>query len=94
MTTSTSGSDVAVASGSDVAVEPAIETTSTPPAFRKTYLVGSRDDLRVPMREVPLTTGDRVVLYDTSGPYNRHHSRDRHPPRPGPRARAVDPRAR
>jgi len=68
-TTSTSGSDVAVASGSDVAVEPAIETTSTPPAFRKTYLVGSRDDLRVPMREVPLTTGDRVVLYDTSGPY-------------------------
>jgi phosphomethylpyrimidine synthase len=39
------------------------------PAFRKTYLVGSRDDLRVPMREVGLTTGDTVVLYDTSGPY-------------------------
>ena len=36
---------------------------------RKTYLVGSRPDLRVPMREVPLSTGDVVVLYDTSGPY-------------------------
>ncbi|MEU5883810.1 phosphomethylpyrimidine synthase ThiC [Spirillospora sp. NPDC047279] len=36
---------------------------------RKTYLQGSRPDLRVPMREVPLTNGDAVVLYDTSGPY-------------------------
>src|SRR3954466_9164205 len=36
---------------------------------RKTYLAGSRPDLRVPMREVLLTTGDSVVLYDTSGPY-------------------------
>jgi phosphomethylpyrimidine synthase len=35
----------------------------------KTYLPGSRPDLRVPMREVRLTTGDSVVLYDTSGPY-------------------------
>jgi phosphomethylpyrimidine synthase len=35
----------------------------------KTYLTGSRPDLRVPMREVRLTTGDSVVLYDTSGPY-------------------------
>ncbi|MFF5261246.1 phosphomethylpyrimidine synthase ThiC [Actinomadura viridis] len=38
-------------------------------AARKTYLRGSRPDLRVPMREVPLTNGDTVVLYDTSGPY-------------------------
>jgi len=38
-------------------------------ASRKTYLQGSRPDLRVPMREVLLTTGDSVVLYDTSGPY-------------------------
>jgi phosphomethylpyrimidine synthase len=45
------------------------EPATTAAAFRKTYLVGSRDDLRVPMREVALTTGDRVVLYDTSGPY-------------------------
>ncbi len=48
--------------------EPTTENT-TPPAFRKTHLVGSRPDLRVPMREVNLTTGDKVVLYDTSGPY-------------------------
>lgn len=39
------------------------------PGSRKTYLVGSRPDIRVPMREVALSTGDRVVLYDTSGPY-------------------------
>ncbi|MDT7538806.1 MAG: phosphomethylpyrimidine synthase, partial [Actinomycetota bacterium] len=39
------------------------------PGSRKTYLPGSRPDLQVPMREVELTTGDRVVLYDTSGPY-------------------------
>ncbi|MCU4186002.1 phosphomethylpyrimidine synthase ThiC [Acidiferrimicrobium sp. IK] len=36
---------------------------------RKTYLVGSRPDLRVPMREVSLSTGDAMVLYDTSGPW-------------------------
>jgi phosphomethylpyrimidine synthase len=35
----------------------------------KTYLPGSRPDIRVPMREVRLSTGDSVVLYDTSGPY-------------------------
>jgi phosphomethylpyrimidine synthase len=39
------------------------------PGSTKTYLQGSRPDLRVPMREVRLTTGDSVVLYDTSGPY-------------------------
>src|SRR6478672_8562299 len=45
-------------------------TTGTQfPGSRKTYLQGSRPDLRVPMREVALTTGDTVVLYDTSGPY-------------------------
>src|SRR3954468_20328930 len=45
-------------------------TTGTPfPGSRKTYLQGSRPDLRVPMREVELTTGDSVILYDTSGPY-------------------------
>ncbi|MFF4411541.1 phosphomethylpyrimidine synthase ThiC [Streptosporangium sp. NPDC001559] len=36
---------------------------------RKIYLTGSRPDIRVPMREVPLTDGSSVVLYDTSGPY-------------------------
>jgi phosphomethylpyrimidine synthase len=39
------------------------------PGSRKTYLQGSRPDLQVPMREVVLTNGDSVVLYDTSGPY-------------------------
>ncbi|MFG2247507.1 phosphomethylpyrimidine synthase ThiC [Spirillospora sp. NPDC048823] len=39
------------------------------PAARKIYLQGSRPEIRVPMREVPLTGGDAVVLYDTSGPY-------------------------
>ena len=36
---------------------------------RKVYLSGGRSDMRVPMREVRLSTGDGVVLYDTSGPY-------------------------
>src|SRR4051812_23390171 len=44
-------------------------TSSGITGSRKTYLSGSRGDLRVPMREVVLTTGDSVVLYDTSGPY-------------------------
>ena len=39
------------------------------PASRKTYLTGSRDDLRVPLRDVSLTNGEVVSLYDTSGPY-------------------------
>lgn len=44
--------------------------TSGPlPGSRKTYLAGSADGLRVPMREVVLSTGDSVILYDTSGPY-------------------------
>src|SRR5438445_3753982 len=38
-------------------------------AVRKTYLTDEAGELRVPMREVELATGDRVVLYDTSGPY-------------------------
>jgi phosphomethylpyrimidine synthase len=44
-------------------------TTSHPLGSRKTYLTGDRPDLRVPMREVLLTTGESVILYDTSGPY-------------------------
>ncbi len=52
------------------AVQQALSRTGTPlPGSRKTYFQGSRPDLRVPMREVPLSTGDAVVLYDTSGPY-------------------------
>ena len=39
------------------------------PASRKIYVAGSRPDLRVPMREVALSNGETVTLYDTSGPY-------------------------
>src|SRR3954471_6458093 len=51
------------------AAVPAAPADKTLTGSRKTYLAGSRPDLRVPMREVLLTTGDSVVLYDTSGPY-------------------------
>ena len=40
------------------------------PASQKRYLAGSRDDLRVPVREVSLSNGETVSLYDTSGPYS------------------------
>ena len=40
------------------------------PASRKIHIAGSRDDLRVPLREVRLTNGEVVSLYDTSGPYS------------------------
>jgi phosphomethylpyrimidine synthase len=38
-------------------------------AWRKAYRTGSRPDIRVPYREVLLSTGAAVPLYDTSGPY-------------------------
>jgi phosphomethylpyrimidine synthase len=44
-------------------------TTDGTVRSRKTYLTGDRPGLRVPMREVVLSTGDSVVLYDTSGLY-------------------------
>ena len=47
-----------------------VSTSSDSSASRKTYLSSTtRADLRVPMREIALTNGDSVVLYDTSGPY-------------------------
>jgi phosphomethylpyrimidine synthase len=39
------------------------------PSSRKNWIAGSRADLRVPVREVRLTNGETVTLYDTSGPY-------------------------
>lgn len=39
------------------------------PASTKSTLAGSRPDLRVPVREVSLTNGECISLYDTSGPY-------------------------
>ncbi|MEU5165080.1 MULTISPECIES: phosphomethylpyrimidine synthase ThiC [Streptomyces] len=37
--------------------------------WHKGYVQGSRPDLRVPVRQVHLTNGKDVALYDTSGPY-------------------------
>ncbi len=39
------------------------------PASRKVYVEGSHPGVRVPMREVALTNGEAVTLYDCSGPY-------------------------
>ncbi len=39
------------------------------PASTKGVITGSRPDLRVPVRDVQLTNGECVSLYDTSGPY-------------------------
>src|SRR5271165_7127733 len=36
---------------------------------RKIYSAGSDPTIRVPMREIELTNGERHVVYDTSGPY-------------------------
>ena len=35
----------------------------------KTYLFGSNPSIRVPVRDLALTNGERMRLYDTSGPY-------------------------
>ena len=45
--------------------------TRTPlPASKKVYVVSPNDpSVRVPMREISLTDGTAVTLYDTSGPY-------------------------
>ena len=40
------------------------------PASTKTYESGERHPaLRVPLREIALTNGERIAVYDTSGPY-------------------------
>jgi phosphomethylpyrimidine synthase len=39
------------------------------PASHKCLIPGSRPDLNVPVRDVLLTNGETVSLYDTSGPY-------------------------
>ncbi|MCT2589284.1 phosphomethylpyrimidine synthase ThiC [Streptomyces sp. N2-109] len=39
------------------------------PGWHKGYVSGSRPDIRVPVRQVHLTNGNDVTLYDTSGPY-------------------------
>ena len=52
----------------ELAPQPAL-TRDPFPASRKAWIVGSREDLRVPVREVSLSNGETVTLYDTSGPY-------------------------
>ncbi|MCE1249325.1 MAG: phosphomethylpyrimidine synthase ThiC, partial [Comamonadaceae bacterium] len=39
------------------------------PASTKNFITGSRADLRVPVRDIQLTNGEVVSVYDTSGPY-------------------------
>ncbi len=39
------------------------------PASTKSYLTGNRPDIRVPVRDIALTNGEHVSVYDTSGPY-------------------------
>ncbi|WP_119153689.1 phosphomethylpyrimidine synthase ThiC [Caldimonas tepidiphila] len=39
------------------------------PASRKIHVAGSQPGVSVPMREVLLTNGEQISLYDTSGPY-------------------------
>ncbi|GAA2020053.1 phosphomethylpyrimidine synthase ThiC [Catenulispora yoronensis] len=64
----TAVNDVPVSS--ETAGTAGIAETAGASASRKTYLSSPvRSDLRVPMREVLLTNGGSVVLYDTSGPY-------------------------
>ncbi|MCV2360511.1 phosphomethylpyrimidine synthase ThiC [Paucibacter sp. TC2R-5] len=48
-----------------------LELTRTPlPGSSKVYIAGERNpELRVPMREIALTNGERITVYDCSGPY-------------------------
>ena len=39
------------------------------PGAKKIYVTGSRPDLRVPVRELTLTNGERLRQYDVSGPW-------------------------
>ncbi len=39
------------------------------PASSKLYTTGSQPDIRVPLREIALSNGENIALYDTSGPY-------------------------
>jgi phosphomethylpyrimidine synthase len=36
---------------------------------RKAYIMGSRPDIAVPVREIPIETGEVVCVYDSSGPH-------------------------
>ncbi|SHF41553.1 hydroxymethylpyrimidine synthase [Ruegeria intermedia] len=44
-------------------------TTGPLPASRKIHVAGERHDISVPMREIALTGGPPLTVYDSSGPY-------------------------
>ena len=51
-------------------IEQMLALTRAPfPASSKSAIAGSRPDIQVPVRDVRLTNGRTVSLYDTSGPY-------------------------
>lgn len=54
---------------SESAVDVTDEEAGKSIGWHKGYVEGVRPDLRVPVRQVHLTNGQSVTLYDTSGPY-------------------------
>ncbi|MFD5748366.1 phosphomethylpyrimidine synthase ThiC [Streptomyces sp. NPDC127033] len=71
--TPASGSeDTSADTSTDTGADPALRGGTAggrPIGWHKGYIEGSRPDLRVPVRQVHLTNGEDVTLYDTSGPY-------------------------
>lgn len=65
------------------------------PASTKTYEPGTLfPDLRVPLRDIQLTNGERVAVYDTSGPYtDPAQATDVRRGLPSPRAAWIEARA-
>ncbi|MDR0344169.1 MAG: phosphomethylpyrimidine synthase ThiC [Nocardiopsaceae bacterium] len=55
--------------GANPRAVPSRAGTERPSVYRKAYLASSRPGLRVPVKEVSLTSGETFTLYDTSGPY-------------------------
>ena len=53
----------------DTFVQLLARTRESFPASTKSFITGSRADLRVPVRDIALTNGEVVSVYDTSGPY-------------------------
>ena len=45
-------------------------TTGAVPASRKTYVAGQLHDIRVPLREIAISTEAPLKIYDSSGPYS------------------------
>lgn len=66
--TSTSTNTIQTSQLADV--NPQLITRTPLPGSEKVYIQSAnREDVRVPMRQVNLTDGTNIALYDTSGPY-------------------------